>query len=112
MNTLLFAMLLSLSVTAPPHQLLKVAKWKADALPAGTKLVQGEDGAEILEIANTNSSPLHLELLRIEKPAISAQVYTLSGKMKYENVEGAGFLELWSVFPPTHPGDAEARYFS
>ncbi|PYJ02902.1 MAG: hypothetical protein DME25_14570 [Verrucomicrobia bacterium] len=53
------------------------------------------DGRTVLKIENTNSAP-----------------YALSGEMKYENVEGEGFLEMWNCFPPSAPGQPEMKAFS
>jgi hypothetical protein len=42
----------------------------------------------------------------IERPAIKGQRYAVSGQVRYEGVEGTGYLELWSHFPDG------GRYFS
>jgi hypothetical protein len=45
-------------------------------------------------------------IMVIDQPKISAAVYMIRGKVKYENVGGKGYFELWSHF-----GDGSA-YFS
>lgn len=71
-----------------------------------------EDGRTALLIQNTNQTPLQVQLLKIENPGITAKYFTLTGEIRYEGVRGDGFLEMWSIFPPTEPGAAESRYFS
>lgn len=45
-------------------------------------------------------------LATVERPAVPADGYRISGEVRYEGVEGEAFLEMWSTFP-----DGE-RYFS
>lgn len=35
----------------------------------------------------------------IEAPAIKGQRYAVTGQVRYQGVEGAGYLEMWSHFP-------------
>jgi hypothetical protein len=65
-----------------------------------------------LKVANTNDGPLQVTLLTIKNPTISAAVYAITGKVKYESVQGEGFLEMWNYFPPAKPGLPEEKYFS
>jgi hypothetical protein len=37
-------------------------------------------------------------VLSVAEPAITARRYALSGKVKYDDVEGQGYLEMWSHF--------------
>jgi len=70
------------------------------------------DGRSVLKIENTNDLPLQLSLFTIEQPPITAMRYAVSGEIKYENVEGDGYLEMWSYFPPLAPGLPEGQFFS
>lgn len=70
------------------------------------------DGFSVLKIENTNDLPLQLSLLRIVHPPISNLLYAVVGQIKYENVHGDGYLEMWNDFLPLHPGMPEGRYFS
>src|SRR5206468_3171301 len=70
------------------------------------------DGRSALKIANTNDTPLQLQLLKISKPSISKKLYAIKGEIKYENVQGDGYLEMWNFFPPLNPGMPEGQYFS
>jgi hypothetical protein len=70
------------------------------------------DGQSVYKFENTNDTQLQIQLLKIVKPALSTTVYAITGQVKYDNVQGAGYLEMWSCFPPQHPGMPEDRYFS
>jgi len=70
------------------------------------------DGRSALKIANTNDTPLQLQLLKIPKPSISKKLYAITGEVKYEGVHGDGYLEMWNFFPPLRPGMPEGQYFS
>jgi hypothetical protein len=50
-------------------------------------------------------------VLKDTKPGLSPIPYQVTGEVRYENV-GTGFLEMWSHFPPTQPGQPEGSYFS
>ena len=70
------------------------------------------DGKGALQIVNTNDTPLQAQLLKLVKPAITNKLYAIVGEVKYEGVRGAGYLEMWSHFPPEKPGMPEPAYFS
>src|ERR1043165_2835659 len=57
------------------------------------------DGRSALKIINTNATPLQLQLLKIDKPPISKKLYAIRGEVKYEGVQGEGYLEMWNHFP-------------
>ncbi len=74
--------------------------------------VRSADGQPILLVANTNRAGLRTQLLVIERPPITGNTYVLRGEVKYDGVEGDGFLEMWNFFPPEKEGGAESQYFS
>jgi len=65
-----------------------------------------------LEIENTNDVPLTVHLLKVINPGITNLFYAVSGTIKYDDVKGAGYLEMWNYFPPVQPGLPEGQYFS
>lgn len=70
-------------------------------------------GESVLKIENTNDAPLQLRLFKILKPPTAlGAVYAMTGRVKYENARGSGYLEMWNFFPPVRPGLPEGRYFS
>jgi hypothetical protein len=107
MKTLVYALIFTAILHGHAQEVRQFA-WREKAMPAGAKL----DGNGVLEVANTNSTGRRVELLRVENPAVSAEVYALRGRVKYEGVQGDGFLEMWSVFPPEKTGAPEGRFFS
>jgi hypothetical protein len=38
-------------------------------------------------------------VLTIEEPGLKAHRYSVSGQVRYEGVEGTGYLEMWNYFP-------------
>ncbi len=81
--------------------------WKSLAAEGrtGEHVPQSLDGRTVLKIENLKNAPMQAHLLTIEKPPIGATKYALRGEIRYENVQGRAYLEMWSVFP-------NGRYFS
>ncbi len=52
-----------------------------------------------LKIENSQPSPSSVTALTIDRPQIAGPRYKLSGQVRYDNVEGTGYLELWNYFP-------------
>jgi len=73
---------------------------------AGQFIARGQTGFDQLKLENTQSTPVELGILTIEKPGITKYTYALKGQIQYSGVEGTGYLEMWSVFP------GNQRYFS
>ena len=71
----------------------------------GEGVTQTLDGHTVLKIENPGNAPINARLVTIENPPIKAMRYAVSGEIRYENVQGQGYMEMWSVFP-------EGRYFS
>lgn len=94
--------------TVAEYDWQKLAK---DGQLRGGEIVEA-DGKFALKIANTNSTPLRVEFLQIEKPAVQTLVYGIEGQVKYASVQGDGFLEMWNQFPPDKPGLPPGRFFS
>lgn len=70
------------------------------------------DGRTALLIQNTNDTPLQVQLLKIKKPPVKNTVYAIRGELKYERVQGDGYLEMWNFYPPIKKGLPEGQYFS
>lgn len=64
-----------------------------------------------LKIENTNDTSLQLPLFKVSNPAITNLTYGFIGQVKYENVRGDGYLEMWNYFPPSQSGVSETKYF-
>jgi hypothetical protein len=100
--------------SAAAQQELREYDWKN--LQQQHALLDGEvvmvDGAAVLKIENTNDEPVRFQLLKITNPPVASLTYAVAGQVKYEKVQGDGYLEMWNVFAPLKPGAAEAQYFS
>jgi len=93
-----------------------VATYDWQTLAANGKLLSGTvsntvNGANLV-IANTNGIAWTFPLMKIEAPRIRALVYSLEGEVACRDVVGAGYLEMWSHFPPAKSGDGVTRFFS
>jgi hypothetical protein len=89
------------------EQVISTFSWKelADAgkLTAGT-ITGAPDNA--LKVENPGPRAMSATVLTIVQPKITTDFYAVTGDMRYDNVEGDGFLEMWSHFGET------AAYFS
>ncbi len=99
---LIAALLIASSADAQTHTLdlrrvdfsdIEHASWTAN----GSRLSIEQD---------QDAGPLTVELLRIIDPPITSSRYIVRGHVTYEDVQPAGYLEMWSVFPDG------SRYFS
>ena len=45
------------------------------------------------------AGPRTIEVLKIESPGITRTRYALAGQVRYDAVEGTGYLEMWSEIP-------------
>ena len=88
-------------------QVISTFSWKelADAgkLTVGT-LTGAPDNA--LKVENRGPGAMSATVLTIVQPKITTDFYAVTGEVRYDNVEGDGFLEMWSHFGET------AAYFS
>jgi hypothetical protein len=67
---------------------------------AGTLLPPGSGSpGHQLKVENTKSTPSTVTVLTIDRPPIAGPRYSLRGQIRYDNVEGTGYLELWNHFP-------------
>jgi hypothetical protein len=86
-------------------------KWdelqKQGRISAGTVMPpeSGSSGHR-LRIESNQAGRSSVTVLTIERPQVGALRYRLSGQLRYDNVEGTGYLEMWSHFPDG------GRYFS
>jgi hypothetical protein len=52
-----------------------------------------------LKIENNQPTPSSVTVLTIDRPKIAGPRYRVSGQVRYDNVEGTGYLEMWNHFP-------------
>src|SRR5690348_9387123 len=59
---------------------------------------QGPGGAAALQLRSP-AAGASFHLVTIDHPAVAAPGYAVTGELRYDAVEGQGYLEMWSVFP-------------
>jgi hypothetical protein len=113
-TTYLLGIALALVSTSYGQQTLHEYDWQK--LSGSGELLGGTpatvDGKSAVKIASTNDAGLRVQLLRITNPPVTKMLYAVMGEVKYENVKGDGFLEMWNYFSPLKPGMFEGQYFS
>lgn len=89
--------------TAQAEELLREIRW--DELAGAGKLSVGElidsghpEGFRALRVENRQNNAAVLTLLTLENPGITEPQYALSGEIRYENVDGKAYLEMWNHF--------------
>jgi hypothetical protein len=112
--TLGFIACLTFSVAAWSQQTVTEFDWKDFVLTGPPREVVPivRQGRVVLRIENTNDGPFQTSVFTFAKPKISAAMYAVQGEIRYDAVQGDGFLEMWSHFPPVKPGLPEGEYFS
>jgi hypothetical protein len=81
------------------HELREI-EWPS-LLPDGARL--SPDGS--VSVTSTRSEGLTLTLVEVESPGITKERYAVRGRVRYRDVSGRGYVEMWSVF-------SEGRYFT
>src|SRR5687768_11923086 len=56
------------------------------------------DKSAALRVENAGPDPLQATLFVLEQPKITTDFYKIVGEVRYENVAGDGFLEMWNHF--------------
>src|SRR5262245_45287092 len=84
------------------EQLISTFSWKelvdSGKLSAG-KLTGAPDNA--LEVENHGVGAMSATVLTILQPKITTDFYAVTGEVRYDNVEGDGYLEMWNHFGET-----------
>ena len=97
---------------APAEEVVKELSWKnlkeSGELGAGQYIPPGalpQTPFDFLKISNSSGESLTAQLLALPDPAITTNLYALTGKVKYQEVAGKGYLEMMNHFP-------KGRYFT
>ena len=75
-------------------ELKKAGQLSAGTIEPGVRAGQHEQ----LKIDNPSDEPKTVTLLDLENPGVTAFQYAIEGSVRYENVKGKGYLEMWSWF--------------
>ena len=72
---------------------------KSGQITAGTvRSADARSSFATLQIEGAGQ-PRTITILTIEAPRITSSRYAITGQVRYEGVDGAGYLEMWSHFP-------------
>jgi hypothetical protein len=89
---------------APLHGAEREFKWN-ELQPRGNvsigTVLPPQSGAPFhqLKIAGSSSGPTRVTVLTIDRPGIAGPRYSLRGQIRYDTIEGTGYLEMWNHFP-------------
>jgi len=89
------AALVSTSVHA--EQLLEHLSWSE--LAQQGQLSGGSLEGDVLRISNDRDEPVTTTILVLDNPAITRPGYAITGEVRYEQVDGKAYLEMWNHFP-------------
>ena len=105
MKRLIIAVSLILGIsTASAQETVREISWseheKQDASSVG-KIIEADSITSFaqLKVENSEDKPRTFAILSVSDPGITTLRYALTGKVRYENVEGTGYLEMWNHFP-------------
>ena len=74
--------------------------WSGTAVAGGVALPgEGPDGSTALQLRATAPGATSFHLVTIDHPQVTTPGYVALGDVRYQGVEGQGYLEMWSVFP-------------
>ena len=96
---------LALAIAASTaHAAAPVFKWeqlqKQGRVSAGTVLPpESGSSGHPLRIENSGPKSSSATVLTIDQPQLTGPRYMLRGQVRYDDVEGIGYLEMWSLFP-------------
>ena len=95
--------LCALAAVAPAADVLREIPWAS--LKQGGALLAGEvrpaDASatfEYLELKNVEPVARTITLFKLDRPGITKSRYAILGEVRYEAVDGTGYLEMWSTF--------------
>ena len=70
---------------------------KARQLQGGT-VIEEPGGEAVLKVENPEGTARSVLIAVLEDPKITASFYSVSGEVRYEEMAGDGYLEMWSHF--------------
>src|SRR6266581_136110 len=101
MNRVLASAGLALLMAARPAAAQEpTIDWSHTAVAGGVTLPgEGPAGATALQLRASGSAATSFHLVTLDHPPVTLPGYAVLGEVRYEGVEGQGYLEMWSVFP-------------
>jgi hypothetical protein len=99
MRRVLLAILGAAIAAAPARADRKVPFLPADKLPDNVKVHEDGDPADGVMLEITPGKAATTTIIEDADPKAPSHLYMLKGTIRYENVEPAGYVEMWSHFP-------------
>ena len=91
---------LATEIAATPIVSIDWSQLQSEGKLKSGEVISGQDGQPPrLKIANTAAGTTSIPLCEIVSPRITTPSYAVRGTIRYEKVDGAGFLEMWNHFP-------------
>jgi hypothetical protein len=92
------------AVTARAEEVLRTVAWgelsRNGELRSGDVSAPDEDSPiEQLKVENRTGRGATFPVLILESPGITQSRYAIRGKVRYQEIEGEGYLEMWNIFP-------------
>lgn len=88
-------------LSAGSAELVRKVVWKdlaaKDGLAGGVVETTGADAGH-LKVAHSEEAKITVPLVTLSKPGITELKYILKGRIKYQDVQGKSYLEMWSHF--------------
>ena len=103
--------LCALAGAVQASEVVREISWSAvknavPGLPGEVRPAGAASPFEYLELRNNEASARTFPLLDLAPPGIARPRYALTGQVRYEGVEGTGYLEMWSALR------GQGRFFS
>ena len=98
----LAAMLLTSSAgtAEPPKEISGEKLDKPGQFTAGeVQVTPLPEKGKVLHLVNPDNKARTFQLVEIKDPGITELYYAVRGRLKYQDVLGTGYLEMWSYFP-------------
>ncbi len=73
--------------------------WSKEPVEGARVVPESAPGGGPALRVDASPSGIVVHLATIERPSVEPEGYALIGWVRYEGVEGPGYLEMWSVFP-------------
>jgi hypothetical protein len=90
------AILIMLSGVCLGDEIVKDINWQT--INSSGTLAVGELVDNCLRLENTSSQAKTFNILTMEAPGITEPSYGIRGRVRYDNVQGNGYIEMWNHF--------------
>ena len=93
----MIALVAALALASEPSRLVERATWSELPVISGEILAPTADRPfEALRVVNDTDAPRTITVAVFERPSLREAHWVVSGRVRYESVEGHRYLEMWS----------------